>query len=135
MEPMLEPFERAAGKVAFHEPRLPLLSNLTGRVATAAEIAQPAYWRKHVREPVQFTSSMQTLADAGCKIFLEIGPNPVLIGMGRACVEPEGAQWLGSLRAARDDWAGLLTSLGQLYVSGVAIDWAAFDRDYSWGKS
>jgi myxalamid-type polyketide synthase MxaB len=131
MEPMLEPFERFAGKVAFNAPHLRLISNLTGRVATAQEIAQPSYWRKHVRQPVQFTSSMQTLADAGCKIFLEIGPNRVLLGMGRACVEPEGAQWLGSLRAGRDDWAELLASLGQLYVSGVEIDWAGFDRDYS----
>jgi iturin family lipopeptide synthetase A len=130
MEPMLDAFEQAACKVKFNAPQLQLVSNLTGHIVKPEEIAQPAYWRKHVRAPVEFTSQMQSLADAGCHLFLEIGPNPILISMGRACIEPAGAQWLGSLRAKRDDWEGLLGSLAQLYVSGVQVDWAGFDRDY-----
>jgi acyl transferase domain-containing protein/NADPH:quinone reductase-like Zn-dependent oxidoreductase/acyl carrier protein len=130
MIPTLEPFERAASKVPFRAPRLRLISNLTGRVASAAEISQPAYWRRHIRETVQYAASMQTLADAGCQVFLEIGPNPVLLGLGRDCVEPSGALWLKSMRAGRDDWAELLASLSQLYVHGMEVDWAGFDRDY-----
>ena len=131
MEPMLEAFEQAAGRVKFESPRLRLISNLTGKVAAAAEISKPAYWCQQIRQPVQFAASMQTLADAGCSVFLEIGPNPVLLGLGCACVEPEGALWQASLRSGRDDWTELLTSLGQLYVHGVEVDWAGFDRDYS----
>jgi acyl transferase domain-containing protein/NADPH:quinone reductase-like Zn-dependent oxidoreductase/NAD(P)-dependent dehydrogenase (short-subunit alcohol dehydrogenase family)/acyl carrier protein len=130
MIPTLEPFERAASKVAFSAPRLRVISNLTGQVASAAQISQPAYWRRHIRETVQYAASMQTLADAGCKVFLEIGPNPVLLGLGRGCVDPDGALWLKSMRSGRDDWAELLASLSQLYVHGVDIDWAGFDRDY-----
>jgi acyl transferase domain-containing protein/NADPH:quinone reductase-like Zn-dependent oxidoreductase/NAD(P)-dependent dehydrogenase (short-subunit alcohol dehydrogenase family)/SAM-dependent methyltransferase/acyl carrier protein len=130
MDPVLEPFERAATKASFGPPRLRLVSNLTGQVASAAQIAQPTYWRRHIREPVQFAASMQTLADAGCTAFLEIGPNPVLLGLGRSCVKPEGTLWLGSLRSGRDDWAELLASLSQLYVYGAEVDWAGFDRDY-----
>jgi acyl transferase domain-containing protein len=130
MIPTLEPFERAASKVPFTAPRLRLISNLTGQVASAAQISQPAYWRRHIRETVQYAASMQTLADAGCKVFLEIGPNPVLLGLGRSCVEPDGALWLTSMRSGRDDWAELLNSLSQLYVHGVEVDWAGFDRDY-----
>ncbi len=130
MEPMLEHFEHAARKVKFDSPRLRLISNLTSRVASAAEITKPAYWRQHIREPVQFAASMETLANAGCTVFLEIGPNPVLLGLGRACVDPEGALWQASLRSGRDDWTELLSSLGQLYVHGVKVDWAGFDRDY-----
>jgi acyl transferase domain-containing protein/NADPH:quinone reductase-like Zn-dependent oxidoreductase/NAD(P)-dependent dehydrogenase (short-subunit alcohol dehydrogenase family)/acyl carrier protein len=131
MNPMLEPFERAASKVRFSAPRLRLISNLTGQVTSAAQISQPAYWRRHIRETVQYATSMQTLADAGCKVFLEIGPNPVLLGLGKDCVEPDGALWLASMRSGRDDWAELLASLSQLYVHGVDVDWAGFDRDYS----
>jgi acyl transferase domain-containing protein/NADPH:quinone reductase-like Zn-dependent oxidoreductase/SAM-dependent methyltransferase len=130
MEPVLGAFEQAAAKVKFDSPRLRLISNLTGKVASAAEITKPAYWRQHIREPVQFAASMQTLADAGCTVFLEIGPNPVLLGLGRACVDPEGALWQASLRSGREDWTELLSSLGQLYVHGVNVDWAGFDRDY-----
>ena len=130
MNPTLEPFERAASKVPFSAPRLRLISNLTGQVTSAAQISQPAYWRRHIRETVQYAASMQTLADAGCKVFLEIGPNPVLLGLGRGCIEPDGALWLASMRSGRDDWAELLASLSQLYVHGVDVDWAGFDRDY-----
>ena len=130
MDPVLEPFEQAAAKVSFGAPRLRLVSNLTGQVTSAGQMAQPAYWRRQIRETVQYAASMQTLADAGCTVFLEIGPNPVLLGLGRNCIEPEGALWLASLRSGRDDWAELLASLSQLYVHGVDVDWAGFDRDY-----
>jgi acyl transferase domain-containing protein/acyl carrier protein len=130
MDPVLEPFEHAAEKVSFGAPRCRLVSNLTGRVASAAQIAQSAYWCQHIREPVQYVASMQTLADAGCTVFLEIGPNPVLLGLGPSCVEPDGALWLPSLRSGRDDWAELLGSLSQLHVHGTDVDWAGFDRDF-----
>jgi acyl transferase domain-containing protein/NADPH:quinone reductase-like Zn-dependent oxidoreductase/SAM-dependent methyltransferase/short-subunit dehydrogenase/acyl carrier protein len=130
MNPILESFEQAASKISFSAPRLRLISNLTGQVTSAAQISQPAYWRRHIREAVQYAASMQTLADAGCKVFIEIGPNPVLLGLGRDCVEPEGALWLASMRSGGEDWAELLASLSQLYVRGVDIDWAGFDRDY-----
>jgi acyl transferase domain-containing protein len=130
MEPMLDAFERAAGRVAFGAPRLRMISNLTGRVATAAEIAQPGYWRRHVREPVQFQASMQTLASLGCTVFVELGPDRVLLNLARGCVAPEHALWLGSLRAGRDDWAEMLGSLSELYVHGLDVDWAGFERDY-----
>jgi acyl transferase domain-containing protein/NADPH:quinone reductase-like Zn-dependent oxidoreductase/NAD(P)-dependent dehydrogenase (short-subunit alcohol dehydrogenase family)/SAM-dependent methyltransferase/acyl carrier protein len=130
MDPVLESFEHAAEKVSFGAPRFRLVSNLTGQVASAAQMAQPAYWRRHIREPVQYVASMQTLANAGCTVFLEIGPNPVLVGLGRSCVEPEGALWLPSLRSGRDDWAELLASLSQLHVHGADVDWVGFDRDF-----
>ena len=130
MDPVLEPFEHAAAKISLGAPRLRLVSNLTGQVTSAVQMSQPAYWRRQIRETVQYAASMQTLADAGCTVFLEIGPNPVLLGLGRSCIEPEGALWLASMRSGRDNWAELLASLSQLYVHGVDVDWAGFDRDY-----
>lgn len=134
MDPVLQPFENAAAKVSFAPPRIRLVSNLTGRTISRSEIAQPGYWRRQIREPVQFEGSMRTLAASGCSIFLEVGPNPILIGLGQNCVEPENACWLPSLRQNRDDWDEMLTSLSQLYVHGVEIDWGGFDRDYQRSK-
>jgi acyl transferase domain-containing protein/NADPH:quinone reductase-like Zn-dependent oxidoreductase/acyl carrier protein len=128
MDPILEPFEHVAAKIPFSTPRLRLVSNLTGDVISPVELTRPSYWRRHIREPVQFAASMQTLAKAGCTVFLEIGPNPILLGLGRGCID--GALWSASLRSGRDDWAELLASLGQLYTHGVNIDWEGFDRDY-----
>ena len=73
---------------------------------------------------------MQALHARGCNTYIETGPRPVLLGMGRQCV-PEGATWLASLRPEAEDWSALLPSLAKLYVQGVAVNWEGFDRDFA----
>ncbi|MGH8572928.1 MAG: KR domain-containing protein, partial [Gammaproteobacteria bacterium] len=74
---------------------------------------------------------ISALARRGCRTFLEIGPAPVLLGMGRQIVADDDAAWLPSLRPGVSDWRQMLGSLAELYVRGAAIDWAGFDRDYT----
>ena len=129
MEPMLAEFERVAAEVNYATPQIPLCSNVTGQLATD-EIATPAYWTRHVRQPVRFAASLETLYQQGYEIFLEIGPKPSLLSMARQCL-PEGVgTWLVSLRQGQEDWQSLLQSLAELYVRGVFIDWSGFDEDY-----
>ncbi|NEO41307.1 MAG: acyltransferase domain-containing protein [Moorea sp. SIOASIH] len=129
MEAMLGSFEAVAQKVTYSQPRIKLISNLTGQPATA-EIATPDYWCRHVRQPVQFAASMETLHQQGYEVFLECGPKPILLGMGRQCL-PEGVGvWLPSLRPRQQEWQQLLQSLAELYVRGVSVDWSGFNRDY-----
>jgi malonyl CoA-acyl carrier protein transacylase len=130
MEPMLADFERVAAEVSYSQPQIALISNVTGKLA-AAEIATPQYWCRHVRQPVQFAASIETLGEQDCEILVEIGPKPVLLGMGRAILENSSLmQWLPSLRPGRSDWQQMLESLATLYVRGVPVDWTGFDRDY-----
>ncbi|HEV2130247.1 MAG TPA: acyltransferase domain-containing protein, partial [Longimicrobiaceae bacterium] len=127
LDPMLATFEAAAAGVPLQRPRLRLISNLTGAVADA-ELTHPGYWRRTAREPVQFARSMRTLAALGCDAFIEIGPHPVLLGMGQSCIAPEKALWLPSLRRERDDWCELLGGLAQLHVAGAEVRWEEFHR-------
>ena len=131
MEPMLAEFHKAAAEIAYHEPGLPLVANVTGRLWAPGSRPDADYWTSHVRQPVQFLAGMQTVAAAGVDLFLELGPQPQLLSMGRRCLLDDAAGWLPSLRPNRPDWETLLTSLGSLYVRGVVVDWAGFDRDYS----
>lgn len=129
MEPMLAAFEQIAREVTYSSPRISLISNVSGNLATA-EIATPEYWCRHIRQPVRFASGMETLYQQGYGVFVEIGPEPILLGMGCHCL-PEGVgAWLPSLRQGQQDWQQALSSLGELYVQGVGVDWFAFDRDY-----
>lgn len=130
MRPMLDAFEAVAARVRFQTPRIDLVSNLSGRLASA-EMTRPAYWCEHVLQAVQFFPAMRSLAQAGVEVFIEIGPHPVLLGMGQACLPPEQGVWLPSLRKGRGDWEQMLASLSQLYVRGVEIDWAGFDAGRS----
>jgi len=130
MEPMLAEFEIAAKEVTYSQPQIPLISNVTGQLATK-EITTPEYWVNHVRQPVRFSQGMQTLYQQGYKLFLEVGAKPILLGMGRQCLPENQGIWLPSLRPPQEDWQQMLLSLGQLYTQGVAIDWLGFERDYS----
>jgi acyl transferase domain-containing protein/NADPH:quinone reductase-like Zn-dependent oxidoreductase/NADP-dependent 3-hydroxy acid dehydrogenase YdfG len=130
MDPMLTAFEKAVADIALRPPGIRLISNLTGRVAKSEEITQPLYWRNHLRAPVQFAAGIQTLADSGCDIFLELGPSPVLLPMGRQCIKKSNTLWLPTLRPGRDDWSESLTSLQTLYHAGVLVNWKGFDGDY-----
>ncbi|NEO35907.1 MAG: SDR family NAD(P)-dependent oxidoreductase [Moorea sp. SIOASIH] len=133
MEPMLAEFEAIASEITYNKPTIPLISNLTGTTADDS-ITTASYWVNHVRQPVKFAQSMETLHQLGYDVFLEIGSKAILLGMGRQCL-PEGVGvWLPSLRPAQEDWQQMLHSLAQLYVQGFKVDWLGFDRDYSRSK-
>jgi 8-amino-7-oxononanoate synthase len=130
MEPMLAEFAQVASEVAYARPRLSLISNLTGDLI-GAEIATPEYWCLHVRQPVKFAASMATLHRQDYRVFLEIGPKPILLGMGRTCLDEGDYLWLPSLRLGQGDWQQMLQSLGALYLQNAEVDWAKFDQDYT----
>ncbi len=129
MAPMLDGFYERAREIQYSQPRIPLISNVSGK-SSKDEIAHADYWRDHVRMPVRFSDSMRTLHKMGLRIFVEIGPGPILSGMGKLCLPGSEIIWLPSLRKGEDDWRSMLDSLSDLYVHGVSADWAGFDRDY-----
>ena len=129
MQPMIAEFETVAQQVTYAPPNLTLISNVTGQVVTT-EIATAAYWCRHILSPVNFVTGIETLAHQDYEVFLECGPTPVLLGMGRQCLDEAGQLWLPSLRHGQNDWQQLLTSLGELYVRGLEIDWLGFDQPY-----
>ena len=92
------------------------------------EVIDPAYWVRHVRETVRFRAGFERLADGD--VFLEAGPQPVLLGLGRQCLEANDALWLPSLSQRRGDWRQILEGLGALYSRGAEIDWRGFDAPY-----
>ena len=129
MDPVLEPLEAVASRIARSEPRIDFVSNVTGDLVVEGEVTAADYWSRHVRDTVQFARGVQTLFDRGYRLFVEIGPSSTLSALGRQCI-PAEAVWLSSLRKGRGDWDALLDTLSDLYVRGVAVDWEGFDAGY-----
>ncbi|MEP6914563.1 MAG: type I polyketide synthase, partial [Acidobacteriota bacterium] len=123
MEPMLDEFEQAAQAVRCRSPRIALISNVTGRAMEQDAAPSAEYWCRHIREAVRFGDGIQTLHELGHRIFLECGPTPTLIAMGRRVAPGPETTWLTSLRRDRDDWQEALTTLGALYTLGADINW------------
>jgi acyl transferase domain-containing protein len=130
MEPVLDEFEQLCRQVKFSPPRIPIASNVHGRIV-GDETATPEYWRQQIRRAVRFVEGVTALDASGADVFIEIGPKPLLATAGRQCLADRGQLWLPSLRPGRGDWSQLLESLAELYVRGVEIDWRGFDRDYA----
>jgi amino acid adenylation domain-containing protein len=128
MQSMAGELVRAARETPFSAPAIQFVSTMTGKPLPAGMAIDPEYWGRQVVEPVDFVSAVNSLRDLRYRVFLDVGPAPVLGGMGRHCF-PEGL-WLATLRPGREDWDQALEALAALHVAGVAINWEAFDRPY-----
>jgi len=129
VEPILGPLHGVASAVRHATPSVGLITNLTGKPAQAGELGAE-YWVKHARGTVRFAESVQALVRSGYDVFVELGPSPTLSGLGRRCVPEHPGLWVATLRKGKDDWDSMLPGLAQLWVRGVDVDWAGFDRGY-----
>ncbi|MFD5786993.1 type I polyketide synthase [Streptomyces sp. NPDC127037] len=131
MEPMLDAFRAVAERTRFRPPGLPVVSNVTGRVASADELCDPGYWVRQVREAVRFHDGVCALREAGAGAFLEIGPDAVLTALVRAAQTDDDAAEVPAVpfqRRDRDEVRTGLGALGALWTAGAPVVWdAVFD--------
>ncbi|MFE4453081.1 amino acid adenylation domain-containing protein [Streptomyces sp. NPDC056796] len=109
------------------EPRpaeIPLY--LTGVEGTAqGEELDAGYWWKNVRDRVRFRSAADRIAGDGHRVFLEIGPHPVLGHAIRECLDAASTAGLTlpSIRRQENESERFAVSLGSLHTLGVPVDW------------
>ncbi|MGP3965888.1 SDR family NAD(P)-dependent oxidoreductase, partial [Nonomuraea sp. 3N208] len=120
MEPMLADFEQAIAGLTFHEPTIPIISNVTGREAEPGQLSTPGYWVEHVREAVRFADGV---AAARADVFVEVGPDGVLTGLAQQSIA-DGV-FIPAARKDRDEARALVEALGRLHVHGVRVEWKA----------
>ncbi len=128
-EPALPELEAVAATLALRQPRIPLISNVTGGFV-GEEIAQPAYWSRHLRQSVRFCESMTLLHAQKLDFLVEIGPDPTLVGLDlcfRQVREQAAstARWVSSLKRGQDDLRALLENVGRIWSAGAVIAWSA----------
>lgn len=130
MDLIVQPFVEQVKKIQLHSPQIAYLSSVSGTWITAAQATDPQYWARHLRAPVQFAAGVEQVLQGGQQILLEVGPGRTLSTLVLQHPQKTADQSvLTSLRHphARDsDLALLYTTLGKLWLSGVAIDWSEF---------
>ncbi|HEY4974025.1 MAG TPA: polyketide synthase dehydratase domain-containing protein, partial [Steroidobacteraceae bacterium] len=124
MEPMLDEFRKVLSSVSYGTPRLPIVSNVTGRLATREELCSADYWVRQVRSPVRFLDGVGVLEAEGARASLELGPDGILTALAAGCLsEASQMQVVAAQRRGRDGTEALLAALGVLHVHGVSVDW------------
>ncbi|MEU6235318.1 amino acid adenylation domain-containing protein [Kitasatospora sp. NPDC047058] len=127
MDAMLAEYRAVAETVRFGPPRIAVVSGLTGEAARPGELEQPDYWVRQVRRAVRFSDGMRVLHQQGANTFLELGPQPVLSGMGAACLaEERSVAWVPSLTRSQDGPSVLQRSLAELHTREVPVDWQGY---------
>ncbi|MBK9015690.1 MAG: acyltransferase domain-containing protein [Saprospiraceae bacterium] len=143
IDPILPQFRKYLESVELHEPKIPIVSNVTGTWMTAEEATSVDYWLSHLRQTVRFADGLKTLTDEGHssivnrqssitnRIFLEVGPGQTLSTFARALptLPNEARTILASVRhpkEVRNDVEFILKTLGKLWVSGVDVNWGNY---------
>ncbi|WP_433454007.1 SDR family NAD(P)-dependent oxidoreductase [Streptomyces sp. CA-142005] len=129
MEPMLEPFTKVAASLTYRQPNTAVVSNVTGQVVSE-ELTDPAYWVRHVRQPVRFADGVRTARDLGVTRFVEVGPQAVLTALTRQTLDEETgelafAPLMRRPQPLQEDTAPttLLTAAATLHTTGLPVDW------------
>jgi acyl transferase domain-containing protein len=131
MDGVLDAFTAAVARTPRQPPRIPYLSTLTGTWITAADVADPSYWSRHLRGTVRFADALATLVGDRPQVLLEVGPGATLTGLSRratiAARAPHVA--LASLDGgeAVDAATTLRQTLGQVWEARAAVDWRRVD--------
>ncbi|KAG5980256.1 Type I Iterative PKS [Claviceps digitariae] len=127
---ILEDFEdMVKSTVSFHEPKMPVISPLLGKVVFDAKTLNANYVRRATREPVDFISAMQTAQKMSTisddTIWIEIGPHMVCANFIKKIL-PSTKLALPSMRRDADNWKTVTETLAALHNSGVDIFWNEF---------
>lgn len=118
MQPIMEDFRKVAQSIDYKVPQIAFVSNLTGEFVREFSAD---YWCEHILQAVRFYDGMRFLQKQKYQNFLEIGPAPVLLGMGRRCVDKSKGLWLPSLRSNQPQQ--LHKSFAQLYTNNYNPKW------------
>ncbi|MFI5825455.1 SDR family NAD(P)-dependent oxidoreductase, partial [Streptomyces rishiriensis] len=145
MEPMLEAFREVAEGISYGSAQVPLVSNVSGRLAADGELASADYWVRHVREAVRFADGIGVLASEGVTRFLEIGPDGTLTALAQNNAADD-VLYAPVLRKDGQESRHFVAALARLHLSGAAVTWStllpaartvelptyAFHRDRFW---
>ena len=130
VDPIIEPLREAIAQITLRAPAKPFISTVTGKLITAAETTDPAYWARHARSTVEFGKAIHNLKEHGYDLFLECGPRSTMCSLARKQFTPDHpCTAIPSLPDTADnnaEWETVLFALGCLWLNGVAISWDGF---------
>lgn len=136
VEPVVERLRALLGSMQLDEPKLKIVSTVTGKELTTAEATSPEYWARHSRVTVNFSAAASALIQDGYDVLLEVGAGDTLTTLVRQQIS-RGDKTVGTFTSLpagaphaaapeKSSWDGLAASMGALWARGVPVDWTAY---------
>ncbi|WP_344446665.1 type I polyketide synthase, partial [Kitasatospora nipponensis] len=123
MDAMLAEFRAVARSLSYAPPTVPVVSTLTGRLASTQELTDPEYWVRQVREAVRFADAVVTLETEGVTTFVELGADGTLSGLTRQTLPDTVA--VPVLREGHPQATTAVGALAEIQLHGHRVDWTA----------
>ena len=134
IDPILKGLETSASGVVFAKPQIPVASTLIGDIVNDVGTFGPEYLARQAREPVNFSGALQTCRSKGFvddqTLWMEIGPDPVCLGLVRSTLEIPSERLLPSLKSNEENWKTVSTAISRAYVAKQPVAWTDFHHEF-----
>ena len=133
MDSVLLEFRQVFKQLRPQPPEIPVVSCLTGQLATKQQLLSPDYWVQQVRRPVRYLHGLQSLRAEGVTTFVELGPAAVLTAMSQHLVakNDDTVAVTSAVQPGEPEDETVLAAAALLYTRGAALAWDAwFEGDH-----
>ncbi|MGF6903710.1 SDR family NAD(P)-dependent oxidoreductase [Paraburkholderia sp. GAS348] len=106
-----------------HDTQRVFASSVTGGLLSGHAL-DASYWWRNIREPVRFDEATRSLIDAGVRLFVEVGPHPILRTYMTHTIEQSKVKGrpLPTLMRNQDSAADLHLAIHAAFANGASID-------------
>ena len=134
IDPILKGLETSASGITFAKPQIPIASTLIGDIVGDVGVFGPNYLARQAREPVNFSGALQACKSKALvddqTLWMEIGPDPVCLGLVRSTLEVPSERLLPSIKSNEENWKTISNAVSRAYLSKQPIAWADFHHEY-----
>ena len=131
-DPILNEFSHFVNLFRLNEPKIPMISCLTGDFITPQQAVSGDYWAQQLRNMVCFREGISTIAKQEDVLFLEIGPDTHLTGLARQNSDITNRMAIVSSLGKKDDIDErnkIISSLGYIWANGININFESLHLD------
>ncbi|WFU51688.1 type I polyketide synthase [Sinorhizobium terangae] len=132
MRSILNEYTSAIARLSFSDPVIPVISSVTG-APLPGNLDWTGYLTDHVMKPVRFDHMLQYMLEDRSTVFIELGPRPMLVGLGMENDPDAERTWIASCRSSCEVKT-FLTAVAELYKLGVDIRFDALASREPWHR-
>lgn len=127
MTPMSQAFGQRIQRVAFSEPTIDIIDNVSAG-QDERSVHNADYWVRQIVAPVDFAGCLRHAQVENIDAAIEIGPGSTLLGLYAKAGGTRRRTLVPSLSMADKSALTFFKAAGQLYEAAAEIDWAALQN-------
>ncbi|ONH21775.1 hypothetical protein BL253_37950 [Pseudofrankia asymbiotica] len=125
MDDVLDEFRSVVSGLKLRSPAVPVVSNVTGELATTDELTSVDYWVRHLRGTVRFADGVRFAEGRGVTDWVEVGPDATLATLASQGLAAPPASVTALLRPGRREERTVAEAVGRLAARGAKVRWDA----------